>query len=326
MMEERRGALTGVVTVISTGGTIANTVSGRVPIEEVLVSLPESEQLRIGETRIREVTRDGSDAFVPDHWLAIARAIDEETRRDDCIGVVVTHGTYTVEESAYFAHLSVPTMKPIVFTCSQRQHGLLGNDGDRNLVDAVLVARAPGAVGKGALLAIHEEIHSARDVAKTNQRPGGFASLGYGLLGSIEADQVSLYRSPERRHTYRSDFRIPNGPLPRVDIVSAYPGADGVGIDAFVDAGARGIVLHGMAYAGRPHPDQYEALERAIGAGVTIVVANRGLQGRVPANDPLLRDFVAGDSLSAQKARVLLMVGLAHGLDDTGLRSAFASY
>jgi L-asparaginase len=173
---------------------------------------------------------------------------------------------------------------------------------------------------------MHEEIHSAREAAKTNQRPGGFASLGYGLLGSIEVDQVSLYRSPLRRHTYQSDFRIPAHPLPRVDMVSSYPGADGTAIDAFVAAGARGIVLHGMAYAGRPHPDQYEALHRAVEARVPIVVANRGIQGRIPANDPLLRDFVAGDSLSAQKARVLLMVGLAHGLDEDGLRAAFGQY
>lgn len=326
-MEQTDPKRTGI-SIVATGGTISNTADGRIPLSEVIESIATREpalDLR-GGVRVREIVREGSDAFTPETWRQIAATVQEEADRPETAGIVVTHGTYTVEESAYFVHLTVSTRKPIVFTCSQRRHRLVGNDGDRNLVDAVRVASSPSAAGIGAVVLVNEEIHSAREVTKVNQRPGGFSSFGLGLLGSVEADQVSVYRAPIRAHTFDSEFSVPEEPLPRVDIAAAYAGSDGVAIDAFLAAGARGIVLHGMAYAGRPHPLQEPALERAVRSGVPVVVSNRGAWGRVPANDPQLRAYISGDTLTSQKARVLLSVGLAHGLDEAGLRTAFGKY
>jgi L-asparaginase len=242
---------------------------------------------------------------------------------------VVTHGTFTAEETAFFLHLTVKTEKPVVVVVSQRRHGETSNDGDRNLLDALRVASAPESAGKGVLCVLNEEIHSARDVVKINQRPGGFASRGVGLLGHLESDQVSFYRAPLRRHTYRSEFDIRElTTLPRVDVVAAYPDADDVAIRAFLAAGARGIVLHGFAFSGTPTDDQRPALLEAQAAGVPVVQASRGGAGRVPLKSSGYPDspFLKGDTLPAQKARILLMLALTQTSAQADLQRFFQEY
>src|SRR5690606_14368034 len=133
-----------------------------------------------------------SREITTEHWLQLARAVYVEgVALPTTRAVIITYGTFSAEETPYFLHLTSAPDKPIVLVCSQRRHGTLGNDGDRNLVDAIRVANAPDAVGKGVLVVINEEIHSAREVVKTNQRPSGFMSAaGIGLLGHVEVDQV----------------------------------------------------------------------------------------------------------------------------------------
>lgn len=314
------------VVVIETGGTIGNTADGRISVETVLDDVrrraPTLGPKRWPEVEVRDVMRVGSVSILPDDWQRIAAAVGDAAERDDVAGVVVTHGTYTAEETAYYLHLVLGTSKPVVVACSQRVHGSIGNDGDRNLLDAIRIATDPSASGVGVLVTLNEEIHSAREVVKSNQRPGGFSSGRYGLLGSVEADAVTFYRTPTRRHTHRSAFR-PVDPLPRVDIVATYVGADGAAVDALVAAGARGLVVNGFAYNGMPYPLQRASLERAASDGVAVVLVSRGGGGRVPAAAG--GSFVGGDDLSAQKARILLALALAH---DAGsdLRRIFAEY
>ena len=136
-----------------------------------------------------------------EQWLEIGRAVADAALDPGIDGVVVTHGTFTVEETAFFLHLTVRTDKPIVLVCAQRMRDARGTDGERNLLDAIRTAATPDARGKGVLVVLHEEIHSAREVVKTNQRPGGFKSVGRGLLGHVERDRVSFYHAPLRRHT-----------------------------------------------------------------------------------------------------------------------------
>jgi L-asparaginase/Glu-tRNA(Gln) amidotransferase subunit D len=179
------------------------------------------------------------------------------------------------------------------------------------------------------LVVLHEEIHSAREVVKTNQRPGGFASRGVGLLGSVENDRVNLYRAPLRRHTVESEFDIREMvDLPRVDILAAYPGADDAAVCAFVAAGARGIVINGIAYSGAPARGQVAALAEALEAGVAVVQASRGGAGRVPWVSEYYppSPFMKGDNLPAQKARVLLMVALAGPGGSGELQRVFDEY
>lgn len=316
----------GSVTVVATGGTIANTLEGRLPVEQVIRDIsarqPDVAAHLSSGIVVRDVLREGAETFTPQEWLVIGQAVQEEVDDAAVQGVVVTHGTYTAEETAYFLHLAVATDKPVVVVCSQRKHGTVGNDGDKNLLDALRVARDPAARGRGVMLLLNEEIHCARDVTKTNQRPGGFRSGSYGLLGSVEADRVSFYRSPERLHTLRSHVARPGmAPLPRTDVVATYAGADGTAVEAFVAAGAAGLVVNGFSFSGKPHRLQMPALEAAVAAGVCVVLTNRGGDGRIPVEHE--HGFVRGDSLSAQKARVLLALALGSGRRRPDLQKIF---
>ncbi len=315
------------VRIVATGGTVANTKQGRISVDEVLDDIgrlhPNEDPRTIANIDIVDVLRQGAATFTPGDWITIGRAVQAAADDPAVAGVIVTHGTYTAEETAYFLHLTVRTEKPVVVTCSQRVHCLIGNDGDWNLRDAVRVAIADDVAGKGVVLVMNEEIHSARDVTKVSQRPSGFQSRGLGLLGSIEADGVHLYRAPLRRHTHHSEFGVPED-FPRVDIVAAYPGADDTAVRAFLKAGARGIVLQGFAYSGVSHPLQEPCLREAAESGVPVVLVSRGGDGRVPVVNS--GPFVRGDNLTAQKARILLGLALTRTIDLNELQRIFNEY
>jgi L-asparaginase len=307
------------IAVVSTGGTIANTPDGRLSIDDVIDTIETRHPAVVIRDRfelvVEEVEREAAEAFTPQTWLGIAAAVQRWSDRDDIDAVLVTHGTYTVEETAYFLHLTVDTVKPLVLTCSQRKHSTLGNDGDHNLVDALRVASDPAAAGLGALLVVHEEVHSGRDVVKVSRRPGGFSSPALGPLGSVDEDRVSLYRRPIRQHTATSELRR-KAPavMPAVEVVAAHPGATAATVDAAVARGAAGIVIQGYAFSGRPGPEQLAAAEQAAEQGVAVVLASRGGEGRIPV--PAVKDrFVRADNLATSKAFVLLTTALAAGIE-----------
>ncbi|OGQ80739.1 MAG: hypothetical protein A3F90_01570 [Deltaproteobacteria bacterium RIFCSPLOWO2_12_FULL_60_19] len=311
------------IRIISTGGTIANTSNGLIGMEDLLREIPKARELAGFE--ITEVSRIRGGSMRLDQWIEIARSMAEAAEDPNVDGVILTHGTFTLEETVYFLHLTVPASKPMICVASQRMHDAIGNDGDRNFLDAVRVALSPDAAGKGVLVVLHEEIHCARDVVKSNQRPGGFVSPAHGLLGHVENDQVSFYRAPLRRHTARSEFDIRRiGRLPRVDIISAYVGADDAAARACVDAGARGLVVNGYAFNGNPAVDQREALQRMAASGIPVVLTSRGGRGRVPLGSD--DAFVRGDTLPAHKARILLMLGLTKTSDARELQRMFNEY
>jgi L-asparaginase type II len=312
-----------LVKIVATGGTVANTVTGRIGVDELLRDIPEAQ--KIANLEIADILRLASWEFTPSEWLKIARAVADAADDQRVNGIVVTHGTLTAEETAYFLHLVVNTRKPIVIVCAQRRHRLLGNDGDRNFVDAVRIAASEAAHDKGVLITLGEEIHSAREVMKTNQRPGGFVSRGAGLLGHVESDQVTFCRAPTRRHTAQSAFNIRDvDQLPRVDIVASYPGADHVPIRALVEAGCQGLVVDGYAYSGKPTAAQEEELKGVVKGGIPVVCANRGRGGRIPVVPVSV--FVQGDDLVANKARILLMLALTKTTDRIKLQSIFSEY
>lgn len=311
------------IKIISTGGTIVNTTKGLIGVEELLKDIPQAREW--AEFDIDEVTRIRGGSIRLDQWMEIARSVNQAANDPAINGVILTHGTFTLEETVYFLHLCVPISKPMVCVASQRMHASVGNDGDRNFLDAIRVALSPDAGGKGVLVVLHEEIHSARDVVKTNQRPGGFVSRAHGLLGHVENDQVSFYHAPMRRHTFRSEFNIRHmTQLPRVDIIAAYVGADAAAARACVDAGARGLVVHGYAFNGNPAIDQKEELKRIAASGIPVVFSSRGGSGRVPAGPD--DGFVRGDTLPAHKARILLMLALTQTSDPREIQRMFNEY
>lgn len=312
-----------LIKIISTGGTIANTGHGLIGVDDLLKEIPQARTM--ADFEIVEATRVRSGSMRLAQWPEIGRAVIQAAEDSRVDGVIVTHGTFTAEETAYFLHLAIRTEKPLVLVASQRMHDAVGNDGDQNMLDAIRVALSPGARGKGVLVVLHEEIHSARDVVKTNQRPGGFVSLGRGMLGHIEQDQVSFYCAPLRRHTRLSEFDIREiHELPRVDVVEAYVGADDTAAHACMEAGARGLVVNGYAYSGRPAADQQDGLARIAASGIPVVLTSRGGRGRIPVNwdDP----YIQGDSLVAHKARILLMLGLTKTKDARELQRIFNEY
>jgi L-asparaginase len=238
---------------------------------------------------------------------------------------VITHGTATLEETAFFLNLTLTVGQPVVLVGAQRPASALGTDAGMNLVNALRVAGSQAAHGKGVLVLLNDEVNAARDVVKTSTyRLQTFRSLDFGALGHVDGDGVRFYRAPLGRH-------MPNGafahdklsePLPRVDIVYSYAGADGALVDAAVAAGARGLVSAGFA-PGSPTPAQRAAFERAAKAGIVVVQCSRA-SGRVAPRRRLRETgIVAGEDLSPQKARILLMLALTTTSDIAAIQRLF---
>ncbi|HEY8371059.1 MAG TPA: asparaginase [Thermodesulfobacteriota bacterium] len=271
----------------------------------------------------------GSTKISPSDWIELAELITRTAREDaDVRGFVILHGTATLEETAYFLHLVLKTDRPVVLVGAQRPASALSSDVGMNLVSAVRTAGDPQAVGKGVLVVLNDEIHSARDATKTSTyRLQTFRSRDVGLLGHVDGDGVYFYRAPVRRHTLTSAFDIAEvAALPRVDIVYSYAGADGCAVDAFVAAGARGLVSAGLA-PGLTAPLERAALERAARSGVLVVQSSRAGSGRV-ARRTYLREqgMVAADNLTPQKARILLSLALTKSSDAEKVQELFDTH
>ncbi len=313
-----------LVKIVATGGTIANTPDGRISAEAVIRDVPEIADYARFE--ILDHVRIGSSSMSPTVWIGLANTINEIFRTEpEVAGIVVTHGTQTTEETSFFLNLTVKSDKPVALAASQRRHGTLGNDGDRNLLDAIRVVSDPQSKGKGVFVILDEEIKSSRDVLKTGRRPGAFNTRGVGVLGYIDPDQVTFYHSPVRRHTYQSEFDVSQiESLPRVEIMSTAAGASGVILDALKDVDLGGLIFQGFPVQQRIAPEQRDPLKALAEAGLPIVITNRGGEGRaqVISGD----GFVEGDNLPPQKARILLMLALTRTRDLKEIQRIFNEY
>ena len=313
------------VYVIGTGGSIScigesrldllnyNYADKHFTIDEMLARVPEANG--IAEIRAEQFTNVYGGDLGPADWLTLAKRINAIFGSDSAAaGVVVTHGTATLEETAYFLNLTVKSQKPVVVTGAMRPPTGLSTDADINLYDAVRVAASPDAVNRGVLVVLNNEIQAARDVKKTNTaRVETFKSGELGFLGYADSDgQVVFLRSTDRTHTAASEFDVAKlDALPRVDIALAYAGADGAVVDALADAGAKGIVSSGLGSGSAPRAF-LSALVEARKRGICIVAASQTGNGRVMARRALIeRGFAVADNLAPKKARILLMLALA---------------
>ena len=269
--------------------------------------------------------RLSSGGIQPTDWLELAHTLQE--RLDGGLdGAVVTHGTNTLEETAYFLQLALEGDKPVVVTGAMRPSSAISADGYLNLLNAFRLASDASARGKGVMVVLNDTIYGARDVTKTNTfRVHTFQSRGSGPLGYADSDaRLVWYAAPVRR---RGGFGVRTlTELPRVDVVLTYVGADGALIDAAVAAGAQGIVSAGSG-AGRPTPGEDEALDRAVAKGVVVVQASRVGSGRV-ARSPKVRarGIVTADDLLPWKARILLMLALTRTRDPEAIQALFEEY
>ena len=324
------------VAVIGTGGTISSIGSSsldvldypdtgtKLEVQEVIARTPELSRFAgCVPIPFRSV---GSTSIGPRDWLELGRTISE--LGPDIMGVIVLHGTATLEETAYALSLTLKSDRPVAVVGAQRPASAVSLDGPMNMISALRTVISPEARGLGTLVIMNDEVHSAREATKTSTyRLQTFRSPDMGLLGHVDGDRFALYRKPTRRHTTQSAFDLDAlAAMPRVDIAYSYAGADGVAVDAFVAAGATGIVSAGLA-PGIPALVERDALERAAAAGIVIAQASRAGSGRV-ARRAYLREkaMVGADNLNPQKARILLGLALTQSHDPDAIQALFDTH
>jgi L-asparaginase len=329
------------VVVMSMGGTIASRGSPRLNITNYggkgvprvdpadwLHDLPEL----IGVAQIvLEDQRPPPDRLPTEthaDLVRVARRLNELARDPAVDGIVVTHGTNTMAEAAYYMNLTVDTDKPIIFVGSQRPWTGLSGDGPRNLYDAVRVAASREARGKGVLHCMDQFVNAARDVNKTNAyRVQTFKGIDVGALGFADPDKVVFFREPVRRHTHGSEFAGRDYPgLPEVEVAYSYRDAPGYLIDSMVEHGVKGIVVDGTG-AGVATTSQMEAIKRAQESGVVVVMTTRTRGGRVQDTERRREaNIIPGDNLVPEKARILLQLALTEGADPANIKRIFNEY
>ena len=325
------------VKILATGGTIAGSAAsntqmtgytpGALGIDILIKAVPEL--INIAEISGEQIVNIGSYNITDDVWLKLANRCNEILVNSDVKGIVITHGTDTLEETAYFLNLTVKSDKPVVIVGAMRPATAISADGPVNLLNAVKLAVSPKAIGKGVLVALNDEINGARDVTKTNtSNVATFKAPELGLLGYFANGEPYFYKESTRRNTINSEFDVSNlKQLPRVDIIYTHGNDDRVLIDAAVKAGAKGIVYAGSGM-GSIHRDAEPGLVDAQKKGVVIVRSSRVGNGMVIAGSEQYtkEHFLEGDTLNPQKARILLQLALTKTSDLNEIQRMFDEY
>ena len=322
--------------ILATGGTIAGAqVDGTrgykaaaFSTDALLAAVPQVSAL--AHLEVEAVAAIGSQDMDDATWLRLAARAQAALDDPTLAGLVITHGTDTMEETAFFLNLVLRSDKPVVLVGAMRPATAISADGPMNLYNAVAVAACPEMRRRGVLVVANDEIHFAREVAKTNTtQVGTFRATHRGLAGLVNSGRFHLYAPPTRRHTAQSVFSVSGlTALPRVDIVYAHAGMDRALIDAAVRAGARGLVLAGVG-DGNLGAAALHAAADAARQGLAVVRSSRTGGGVVERNIEIDDDalgFIAADELNPQKARVLLQLGLTQTADRAALQEFFFAY
>ncbi len=315
-----------VVKLIATGGTIAMKIDPvkKAPVpaitgEDLLATVPEIKNY--AKVEVENLANIPSDYMDAEMWVRLQKAVGTALATPEVVGVIVSHGTDTLEESAYFLDLTAESNKPIVLIGAQRNASESDFDGPRNLLNAVRVCVAPESKDKGAMIILNNQINAARSVSKTHTSSlETFKSGDFGFIGIVDNDRVVFYASPLRRQS----VPLTTANLPYVEIAPMYGGADGWMVKAAVDHGAKGVVVQALGW-GNVNKPMYEAIKEALGKKIPVVISTRVPNGRVlpvygfVGGGKTLLDAgaVFADDLSPQKARILLMLVLANGVTDS---------
>lgn len=325
------------IIILATGGTIAGSgqsvdragyTAGKIPIENLIGAIPTIKNF--ADITGEQVASVGSQDMTIDIWKKLAIRANEIAAKGEADGIVVTHGTDTQEETAYFLDLVCGSKIPIVLTGSMRPATAISADGPKNLYDAILVAANPASKGRGVLVSFNEGIFDGRDVMKlSTTKTNAFGSPNTGAIGQVYDGRVEYYSSSVRGVGNNSPFKVgADTKFPRVDIVYMYADATGDMIDALVSRKVDGIVVAGVGN-GNFNKAYMDAVKRAIAAGVVVCRASRTPSGRVLLHDEINDDEVGtivSDDLTPQKARILLMLAMTQTKDKKKLQDYFFKY
>ncbi len=325
------------IVVLATGGTIAGVApsdvqrgyaSAQIGVEQLLAAVPQAAKFAtLGGEQISNI---GSQDMNDEVWLKLAHRVNEVLARPDVDGIVITHGTDTLEETAYFLNLVTRARKPVVLTAAMRPSTSLSADGPLNFFNAVAVAANKDAAGRGVLVVVNDSIHGASSVTKTSTTAvETFMSPLHGLVGAVAYGEAEFFRGPVGRNTTTSEFSLDGvTALPRVDIVMAHENMDGKMIDAAVAAGAKGVVIAGVG-DGNMTQGGLDALAAAARKGIVCVRSSRVATGRVARNVEIDDDklgLIASAGLNPQKARVLLRLALLKSRPLAEIQHLFQEY
>lgn len=325
------------IVILATGGTIAGSIdsdiktigyeAGVVGVDVLINAVPQIQNLAHiqGEQIVNVDSADMTNAI----WLKLTKRINTLLADSKIDGIVITHGTDTMEESAFFLHLVVKSDKPVVLVGAMRPSTAINADGPKNLYNAIALAASPDSQGKGVMVTMNDRIQSARYVSKTHTfNVDAFSSSNSGDMGYILDGEVFFYYTLNKPHTLQSTFDVSKlESLPQVDILYSYVN-DGsfVAAQALFQAGAKGIVIAGSG-AGSIHKDQKEMLKKLMKKGLVVVQSSRVNNGIVLANDADSHiGFIGSRDLNPQKARVLLMLALTQTNDPKHIDEIFAFY
>ncbi|KPC55281.1 type II asparaginase [Amantichitinum ursilacus] len=326
------------VVILATGGTIAGTgatstttvgyTAAKVGVDRLIEAVPELKQ--IANVSGEQTFQIASENMTNENWLTLAKRVNVLLKQSNVDGIVITHGTDTIEETAYFLNLTVKSRKPVVIVGSMRPSTAISADGPINLYNAVAVAGSADSVNRGVLVAMNDEILGARDVTKTNTMLANtFRSPELGDLGYIVSGKPKFYRATTRKHTADTEFDISKlDKLPAVDIAYGSANANTIAIDAFAAAGDEGIVYAGTGDGSLSTPVRARLTELRQ-KGFFILRSSRVGNGptvRGGENDDDKTDFVVSDTLSPQKARILLMLALTRTHDTKKIQDMFYTY
>ena len=329
------------VAVLAMGGTIVS--SGSTPaqmtgyslqgvkLEDILAEVPQIND--VARLQVQTVRNLASCSIMLEDWLALARAVEKAAQSDDVAGVVVTHGTDTLEETAFFLNLILKTDKPVVLTGAMRPSTAISADGPLNILNAVRVAASSQARGKGVLIVLNGAINGARDTTKTHTlAPETFTGRDFGRMGFVVGEEVEFFMQSTRPHTIKSEFSLADFEepceLPRVDIIYAHIGEDAAMVSSSLACGAEGIVFAGTGHGSIPAQLE-EVLFEAVRAGVVVVRASRIGAGPVLAGKAKWQKagIISCGMLNAQKARILLQLAIKKaGGDSKEIERIFKTY
>jgi L-asparaginase len=315
------------ILILTTGGTIASrTDAPLIDGPELVQAVPQL--LEYAEVRVEEFSVIGSSQMTPDHWLRLARRINEIYSNDEQLaGIVITHGTDTMEETAYFLNLTVQWDRPVVLVGSMRSSNEVSADGPANLINAVRVATSEQAIGQGVLVVLNEDISAARDVWKTdNRRVQTFGGTKAGHLGTVDPDGVRFYYRSVLPHTTKSVFDISNViVLPDVLILSDFAGISQSVVERFGRQPMDGLVVRTFA-GGRMSEGMMAGLDEIADLGVPTVVTSRVPEGRIVSHPSYNFPAIVSNGQQDNKARILLMLALTESSERGEIQRVFDTY